>query len=47
MTCGIRRIAQDDHSVLTERTDSWTVGDVRVEVDLMGVFDIRDGRIAR
>jgi limonene-1,2-epoxide hydrolase len=47
MTCRIRHIAQDDASVLTERTDSWTLGGVRVEMDLMGVFDIRDGRIVR
>jgi limonene-1,2-epoxide hydrolase len=42
----IRHIAADGQVVLTERVDNFLVGGTRVSVPCMGVFELRDGKIA-
>lgn len=39
------RIAADGSAVLTERTDALTVGPLRLQFWVCGVFDVHDGRI--
>ncbi len=41
----IHRIAADDATVLTERTDALILGPLRVQFWVCGVFEVRDGRI--
>jgi limonene-1,2-epoxide hydrolase len=41
----IHRIAADGASVLTERTDALTVGPLRLQFWVCGVFEVHDGRI--
>lgn len=41
----IHRIAADGASVLTERTDALTIGPVRMQFWVCGVFEVHDGRI--
>ncbi len=38
-------IAADGQTVLTERVDRFTVGGVPIVLEVMGVFEIADGRI--
>lgn len=45
MECNILRIAADGNWVLTQRRDSWTMNGVKCTMDLMGTFEVRDGRI--
>lgn len=42
----IRHIAASGPIVLTERVDHFLVGETRVTVPCMGIFELRDGRIA-
>ena len=42
----IRHIAADGDVVMTERVDHFMVGNTRVSVPCMGVFELRDGKIA-
>lgn len=42
----IRHIVADDGVVLTERVDNFLVGETRVRVPCMGIFELRDGKIA-
>lgn len=42
----INHIVADDDIVLTERVDHFLVGDIRVSVPCMGIFELRDGKIA-
>ncbi len=42
----IRHIVAGGDVVLTERVDNFKVGDTRVSVPCMGVFELRDGKIA-
>jgi limonene-1,2-epoxide hydrolase len=42
----IRHIAADGEVVFTERVDHFMVGDSRISVPCMGIFELRDGRIA-
>jgi len=42
----IRHIVADGDVVLTERLDHFVVGDARISVPCMGVFELRDGKIA-
>lgn len=39
------RIATDGHVVLTERTDAFQIGRLRVQFWVCGRFEVRDGRI--
>ena len=39
------RIAADGSAVLTERTDALTIGPVRMQFWVCGVFEVHDGRI--
>lgn len=41
----IRHIVADADIVMTERIDNFLVGDTRVRVPCVGVFELRDGRI--
>ena len=41
----IHRIAADGSAVLTERTDALTVGPLRLQFWVCGVFEVHDGRI--
>src|SRR5437899_2144858 len=41
-----RDIVADGDVVLTERVDNFLVGDTRVSVPCMGIFQVRDGKIA-
>ncbi|WP_102142481.1 limonene-1,2-epoxide hydrolase family protein [Mycobacterium hubeiense] len=41
----IHRIAADGTTVLTERTDALTVGPLRLQFWVCGVFEVHDGRI--
>jgi limonene-1,2-epoxide hydrolase len=45
MTFDIHRIAANDDSVLTERTDTFTINGAQSPVAVMGAFDLRDGLI--
>ena len=42
----IRNIVADGDIVMTERVDHFIVGDKTVSVKCMGVFELRDGKIA-
>jgi limonene-1,2-epoxide hydrolase len=42
----IRHIMADGEVVMTERVDHFLVGDNRVSVPCMGVFELRDGKIS-
>jgi len=42
----IRHIVADGDVVMTERVDHFMVGNTRVSVPCMGVFELRDGKIA-
>jgi limonene-1,2-epoxide hydrolase len=42
----IRHIVADGNVVMTERVDHFLVGDKRVSVPCMGVFELRHGKIA-
>ena len=46
MEIEITNLAVDGNVVLTERVDTFTVGDLVVPLPVMGVFEIRDGRIS-
>ena len=46
MTFDIHRIAVNGDSVLTERTDTFTINGADSPVAVMGAFDLRDGKIA-
>ena len=41
----IHRIAVNGDSVLTERTDTFTINGAKAPVAVMGTFDLRDGKI--
>jgi limonene-1,2-epoxide hydrolase len=45
MRCDIIRMAQDGNWVLTERRDIWTVNGVKLAIDVMGSFEVRNGKI--
>jgi limonene-1,2-epoxide hydrolase len=45
MECNVLRAAADGDWVLTQRRDSWTMNGVRMTVELMGTFEVRDGQI--
>lgn len=45
MECNVLRAAADGDWVLTQRRDSWTMNGVRVTMELMGSFEVRDGQI--
>ena len=45
MECNVLRAAADGDWVLTQRRDSWTMNGVKVTMDLMGSFEVRDGQI--
>jgi limonene-1,2-epoxide hydrolase len=42
----IRHILADGHVVMTERVDHFLVGNDRISVPCMGIFELRDGKIA-
>jgi len=42
----VEHIVADGDIVMTERVDHFRVGDNRVSVPCMGIFELRDGRIA-
>ncbi len=42
----IRHIVADGEIVMTERVDNFMVGETRVNVPCMGVFELRGGKIA-
>ena len=42
----IRHIVADGDVVLTERVDNFIVGETRVSVPCMGIFELRGGKIA-
>jgi len=42
----VLHIVADGDVVMTERVDHFLVGDKRVSVPCMGVFELRDGKIA-
>ena len=46
MTIETRHLAVRGDVVLTERVDTFTMGDVVAPLPVMGTFEIRDGRIA-
>ena len=41
-----RHIVSDGDIVMTERVDNFLVGDKHVSVPCMGIFELRDGKIA-
>jgi limonene-1,2-epoxide hydrolase len=41
----VRHIAAQGHVVLTERTDAFFLGPVRIPLQVCGTFSVRDGRI--
>jgi limonene-1,2-epoxide hydrolase len=45
MVFEIHRLAADGDSVLTERTDTFTINGVTAPIAVMGTFDLRDGLI--
>jgi limonene-1,2-epoxide hydrolase len=45
ITFAIHRIAASGDSVLTERTDTFTINGADSPVAVMGTFDLRDGKI--
>jgi len=42
----IRHIVADGDIVMVERVDNFLVGDTRISVPCMGIFELRDGKIA-
>jgi limonene-1,2-epoxide hydrolase len=42
----IRNIVADGDVVLTERVDTFTLGEKKIKLDVMGTFELRDGKIA-
>jgi len=42
----IRHIVSDSGIVMVERVDNFLVGDTRVAVPCMGIFELRDGEIS-
>jgi limonene-1,2-epoxide hydrolase len=42
----IKRIVADGDVVLTERVDTFLMGDKTVALEVMGTFELRDGKIA-
>jgi limonene-1,2-epoxide hydrolase len=42
----IRHIVADGDIVMTERVDNFVVGQTHVSVPCMGIFELRDGKIA-
>ena len=46
MECNVLRAAVDGDWVLTQRRDSWTMNGVKVTMELMGSFEVRNGQIA-
>jgi limonene-1,2-epoxide hydrolase len=42
----IRNIVADGDVVLTERVDTFTLGEKKINLDVMGTFELRDGKIA-
>jgi limonene-1,2-epoxide hydrolase len=42
----VRHIVADGDIVMTERVDNFKVGETRVSVPCMGIFELRDGKIA-
>jgi limonene-1,2-epoxide hydrolase len=42
----IRHIVADGNVVMTERVDHFMVGNTRVSVPCMGIFELREGKIA-
>jgi limonene-1,2-epoxide hydrolase len=42
----IKSIAADGNTVLTERVDTFTTKEKKVVLEVMGAFDVRDGKIA-
>ncbi len=42
----IRRIVAEGDVVMTERVDHFMVGAARISVPCMGIFELRDGKIA-
>jgi limonene-1,2-epoxide hydrolase len=42
----IRHIASDGEVVMVERVDNFLVGETRVAVPCMGIFELRDGKIS-
>ena len=42
----IKRIVADGDVVLTERIDTFQMGDKTVALEVMGIFELRDGKIA-
>ena len=42
----VRHIVSDGDTVMTERVDNFMVGDSRISVPCMGIFELRDGKIA-
>jgi limonene-1,2-epoxide hydrolase len=45
MSFQIHRIAANGDSVLTERTDTFTINGAQAPIPVMGTFDLRDGLI--
>ena len=45
MSFEIHRIAANGDSVLTERTDTFTINGAQAPIAVMGTFDLRDGLI--
>ena len=45
MTFDVHRIAANGDSVLTERTDTFTINGAKAPIAVMGAFDLRDGLI--
>ena len=45
-TFEIKHIVADGDTVLTERVDTFMMGDKKIALDVMGTFELRDGKIA-
>jgi limonene-1,2-epoxide hydrolase len=39
-------VAVRDNVVLTERIDTFTIGEAKVPLPVMGTFEVRDGKIS-
>jgi limonene-1,2-epoxide hydrolase len=42
----VRHIVAEGDIVMTERVDNFMVGERRISVPCMGIFELRDGKIA-
>ncbi len=42
----IKRIVAEGDTVLTERVDTFLMGDKTVALEVMGIFELRDGKVA-